>query len=178
MVFFFFVLHLFIPQVHACEDLESPEAEFQVAWISPVRKTSRAKAMIEVVPFAKLRTWVHNNKVDAKQLLQYTGQLPANSKKKINPADYKITVFDIRKDSLCRPIKDKPVGEVVGGVSVCLEKHAKPINWRSRSGYTGCGYVIDTKTGLRSLDVFRISWIDASTNGFCVLPLQRFLSEA
>ena len=178
MVLFLLVFQFFTSVGLACEDLESPQVVFQVAWISPVRKSSRAKEMIEVVPFAKLRTWVHNNKADAKQILHYLGKLPANSKKKIDPADYKITVFDIHRDSLCRPIKDKPVGEVVNEVPICLEKHTKRINWRSRHGYTGCGYVIDTSTGLRSLDVFRISWQDASANGFCVLPLQRFLSEA
>ena len=42
-------------------------------------------------------------------------------------------------------------------------------------GFTGCGYSRDTGSGSRGLDVLRVRWEDAAREGFCVMPLDRFL---
>ena len=53
------------------------------------------------------------------------------------------------------------------GVTVCEAKQRGL--WGHKKGYSGCGYIEDTQTGQRSLDVVRIRWADASSRGFCVL---------
>ena len=80
----------------------------------------------------------------------------------------------MESDSLCRSIalSEDATSSTLNGLAVCTER-AKPAKFYSRYGYTGCGYAIDTKTSLRSLEVYRIRWADASAQGFCVFPLQR-----
>ena len=63
------------------------------------------------------------------------------------------------------------------GVTVCEEKQQKPL-WGYKKGWTGCGYAEDTQSKQRSLDVVRMRWADASSWGFCVLPLDRFIEGA
>ncbi|MGB0638714.1 MAG: hypothetical protein ACPGTU_05245, partial [Myxococcota bacterium] len=63
------------------------------------------------------------------------------------------------------------------GAITCEEKQQKPLMGHKK-GWTGCGYIEDTQTKDRSLDVFRVKWSDASSSGFCVMPLDRFLDGA
>ncbi|MEC7987426.1 MAG: hypothetical protein VX278_19815 [Myxococcota bacterium] len=165
---------------NACDASFSATPEsFQVAWVSPLNQTVwLPNDRIEVVPLFELRQWVHDSKADAKGLLHHLGMLSRKSKKKIKASDYKITIFDIRRENLCRPIENEEPGRLFSDIPVCLEKENKSKSWGHRHGYTGCGYAIDTKTSTRSVDVYRIRWADASSQGFCVFPMQRFLDGA
>ena len=89
----------------------------------------------------------------------------------------KVTIFDVKREWLCRPIEEMEPGTVKAGVTVCEAKQQRGL-WGYKKGYTGCGYIEDTQTSSRSLDVVRLRWADASSWGFCVLPLERFLEGA
>ena len=172
------IIHMiFIGQSHACEALSEPPKAFQVAWISPVKERVGSKEMIEVVSFRDLRKWVKDKDATAKDLLHHLGMLKKGYKKEIDPRDYKITIFDIEQKSLCRPMKGK-AGDKIKNVPICIENQQTAISRRHKHGFTSCGYAFDTKTFSRSIDVYRIMWMDAVVQGFCVLPLKRFLSES
>ena len=160
----------------ACEDLSEVPESFQVAWVSPLRQRVGSKEMIEVVRFSELRDWSASNDADAKRLLQHLGLLRGKVRRKIDPADYKITVFDVRSEVLCRPLDPPGPGEKEG-LSICVQKNHRPASPTSRHGDTGCGYAMDTASKTRGIDVYRVAWRDASAYGFCVLPLSRFLEE-
>ena len=67
--------------------------------------------------------------------------------------------------------------EDASGILSCDERGAKPIR-AHRYGYSGCGYTLDTGASSRGLDVYRVPWTSASSYGFCVMPLERFLGGA
>ena len=157
--------------------LYAPPETFQVAWISPVGKSVWSNETIEVVPMKDLRLWVHENKATPSDVLAYLGMRSAKAKE-AQAIDYKITIFDVHRDTLCRPIKGAEPGSTQSNIAVCLEKEQKPKSWAHRHGFTGCGYAVSSKTNQRSLDVYRVRWMDASTMGFCVFPLGRFLDGA
>jgi hypothetical protein len=90
---------------------------------------------------------------------------------------YKITIFDVQGQWLCRPILDGVDGEDSNGVAICGDSDSKSIH-HHRPGYTGCGYTLDTAASSRGLDVYRIRWSEASAWGFCVMPLDRFITGA
>ena len=104
------------------------------------------------------------------------GMLSKRSRREIDPNDYKITIFDVEKDRMCRPVNDQEEGSILQGLGVCEAKKSRPDTHYSRYGYTGCGYAYNTQKEKRGFDVYRIDWSDASTWGFCVLPLDRFLA--
>jgi hypothetical protein len=90
---------------------------------------------------------------------------------------YKVTLFDVKKEWLCRPVEDRTEGEDLSGVPACeasQQRRSRP----AKEGFTGCGYTLDTGASARGLDVFRIEWGAASAWGFCTLPLDRFLKGA
>ena len=155
-----------------------PEA-IQIAWVSPVQEQARSKEMIEVVHLQSLQQWMDTEEASAKQVLHHLGMLPKRSRRTIDPDAYKIVIFDVESTSLCRSIDlgEESTVETIEGLSVCTQR-AKPAKWYSRFGYTGCGYTWDTQSQSKGLDVYRISWQDASQWGFCVLPLSRFLMGA
>ena len=155
-----------------------PEA-IQIAWVSPVKEQARSKEMIEVVHLQALQQWMDAEEATAKQVLHHLGMLPKRSRRTIDPDAYKIVIFDVESTSLCRPISidEQSTVAIVDGLSVCSQR-AKPSKWYSRYGYTGCGYTWDTQSQSKGLDVYRVSWQEASQWGFCVLPLSRFLLGA
>ena len=125
-----------------------------------------------------LRLWVHKNNADTKKLLEHLGMRSKNDRSIPNPADYKITIFDVQRERICRPMTTGTEGDLVSNVAICGEKQNKAKSWTHRHGFTGCGYAINSSTRKRSLDVFRVQWIDASALGFCVFPMARFLDGA
>lgn len=157
-----------------CGALDTPPESFQVAWVSRLGKSVSAISGIQVVRVTELRKLVDSKQRDATAILRALGLLGARG----TATDaYKVTIFDVKRDWLCRPV-DADAGTTLGGVAVC------PGNWqgpepgtRGRS-YGGCGYLEDTATGARTLDVYRLSWENAVTWGFCVLPISRFLGGA
>jgi len=165
--------------------LKEPRASLQVAWMSPLKKKVSANQLIEVVAFRDLRRWVRENKPSTQRILHYLGLIPSKKNRfwwllprRFEARDYKIAVFDVPRTALCRPLYDHKPGQKKAGVATCIQKHVKPINKRATDGFNGLGFSVDTKTNMRALEVYRITWRDAVSKGFCVLPLSRFLSDA
>lgn len=157
----------------ACGPLSELQGDTQVAWLSPVNKTVRSGAWLEVVRVSDLRSWIEAQGADQLRLLQGMGLANAKGRgRKVN-ADWKITMFDVSSSQLCRPVEDVAPGAPLSGVASCQETGAVG----PRRGYTGCGYTKDNATGGRGLDVYSIRWRDASRAGFIVMPMQRFLDQ-
>ena len=163
--------------------LKEPEETLQVAWMSPLGQKARAGQSIEVVDFRDLRNWVRSQKPSAKRILQYLGLLPLTRNRiwwffhrRFEAKNYKIVIFDVDRKHLCRPIYNSGQKTERQGVSICTDKSIGPINRLARDGFSGKGYALDTESPERSLEVYRITWRDAVTKGFCVFPLGRFLS--
>ena len=174
-----------LKMVWACEDLASVPDALQVAWISPVRSQVRYKEQINVVRYSDLQKYVKNERPNTTQLLQHMGMKRGKIRREISADRYKLVIFDVTSESMCRPIEiqegDESVQNTsVTGLSVCKEKRAlvpfRKSQELTRKGDSGCGYLINTQSLERTFDVYRISWADASAQGFCVLPLSRFLS--
>ena len=163
-------------QAQSCDGVADPGDQVQVAWVSPLRKTVRGNAWIEVVRVSDLRTWVREQDQDTTRMLQGLG-MKGRRARVARPEDYKITIFDVDSSWLCRSIEGGVPGEEVAGVSVCEASQQKPLMGH-RKGYTGCGYTLDTGASKRGMDVYRIRWAEASAWGFCVLPLERFVNGA
>ncbi len=151
---------------------EVPEA-FQVAWVSRVGATVGARTPLLVVRVADLRTTVEAQDRDATGVLQALGMV--RKKGRADAADWKVTVFDVQRDWLCRPLE---AGGDIGGVSACPTDLLHRAPGIRPKAWTGCGYVRDTRSGERTVDVYRVEWRDAVAWGFCVLPLERFLKGA
>ncbi len=161
----------------SCGEPKSVPETLQVAWISPVSKSVGMDSWIETVRVADLRAWVREHGTDQVRLLKGMGMVRKKGGKYAAKRAYKITVFDVKREWMCRPIEGSDPGTVDRDVTVCEEKQHKGL-WGHRRGYTGCGYIEDTLSQSRSLDVLRIRWGEASRWGFCVLPLERFLEGA
>ena len=165
----------------ADETCQSPrsitEQSLQVAWISPTDKQVWDGTYMEVVRTGDLRTWLDRNGRDTLRLLRGLGMVKGTKGEKKAKQSWKITLFDVRSNVLCRPIEDGVPGEDKGGIPIC-EESEQSWKWGYSKGFTGCGYIKDTQANVRGLDVYRVRWADASAWGFCVLPLERFLKES
>jgi hypothetical protein len=159
-----------------CEDVKPTPSSLQVAWISPVGRTARPGKALEVVRVQELRGWIRANGTEQDQVLAALGMLERGE----SAADvgYKITIFDVQSDWLCRPLADAEPGSDVAGVAACMERGDRHTDRDHRDGFTGCGYTLNTYSSSRGIDVFRVPWSDASAWGFCVMPLERFLQGA
>lgn len=158
----------------ACGALSEVPDALQVAWISPVQERVRAASTIEVVRVADLRRLLQEKGVTPIRLLQAMGIVSARGKGRAAEKTYKVTIFDVRSTWLCRPMEGGAADKVIDGVAVCPSRQSGG----SRRSYTGCGYTRDTVKDARGLDVFKVRWRDASSGGFCVMPLDRFMRGA
>lgn len=158
----------------ACEVPKSLGDTVQVAWVSPVPKQVGASAMLTVVRTADLRTLVVERGRDPTRSLQLLGLLAPRQEIR---QDYKITLFDVKAEWLCRPMAGEE-GTVVAGLRIC-DENQQDRGWGIHPKvWTDCGYLVDMMSGVRTLDVYRIAWEEAVTWGFCVMPLSRFLEGA
>jgi hypothetical protein len=151
-----------------CGELQPIPESFQVAWVSPVPATVGAGTALDVVRVADLRKWMEGR--DALHVLLGLGLAG-----KRDTREWKVTVFDVKREWLCRPV-DAVAGDDVAGIPACEEGWQRPGRGTREKAWTGCGWLADTQTGERTLDVYRIDWESAVRWGFCVLPLGRFLS--
>lgn len=150
--------------------LEAPPSELSVAWVSRLGKTVGRRGWLDVVRTADLRRLVQANGGGVARTLQVLGMRRSARE----PARrFKITVFDVRRDDLCRPVADVEEGAAVAGVGACADRHGRA--GRSRDG---CGLTVDRSGSGPGIEVFRVRWDDAARNGFCVLPVERFLQAA
>ncbi|MGC6508571.1 MAG: hypothetical protein ACON4U_09160 [Myxococcota bacterium] len=161
-----------------CGNLTEPPDLFQVAWISPTTERAWSAEHIEVVRLVDFRTWVREEEADAKAVLHAVGLLSKKSQTEIEASDYKITVFDIKSDWLCRPIKSFDEGELREGLPICHTKEQRWATWSRRHGFTGCGTIQNTNSKGPHFEVYRIPWGQAITWGFTTMPLDRFLDGA
>ena len=168
---------LSIASAQTCADVKSLPESLQVAWISPASKSVGMNGWVEAVRVADLRAWIRSHGKDKVRLLKGLGMVRAKGGKWAAKKPYKVTIFDVKKEWLCRPLEDTAPGTINNGVTVCEERQQKGL-WGHKKGYTGCGYIEDTLSQERSLDIVRIRWADASSWGFCVLPLERFIDGA
>lgn len=155
----------------ACQLPAAVPGTLQVAWVSPVRQGVGLSGVLDVVRTSDLRAIALAEKREPAAILRAIGLLRRRQKLR---RDYKVTLFDVRSDWLCRP-SDGPEGEDHAGVPRCEERLQRKGRHIRRASWTGCGYLADTADGDRTLDVFRVRWRDAIAGGFCVLPLKRFL---
>lgn len=157
-----------------CQALADAPETLQVAWVSRVAEGATARKALPVVRVADLRKLVEANGRDPTKVLRALGLIGKRATAKGN---WKVTVFDVKREWLCRPV-DGPEELTIAGVAACpasLQK--RPWGTKARA-WSGCGYLLDAASGARTLDVFRVEWQDAVAWGFCVLPLRRFLEGA
>jgi len=155
----------------ACQAVGDVAEATQVAWISPVRDRVRARGWMEVMELADLEAWAKEHGKDPTRLLQAAGVVGKKARR-ARSVPWKVTIFDVARDLTCRPIQGALPGTEVSTVAVCEDQ--KPAHGAGH-GFTGCGYARDTGSGSRGLDVLRVRWEDAAREGFCVMPLDRFL---
>jgi hypothetical protein len=161
----------------ACQPLASVPETLQVAWLSRRDRSVGAGTLLEVMRAADLRAWIRDSDRTPLRLLQATGMAgrKATATSRVAERDYKVVVFDVRRDWLCRPLDGDATGLDLGGVPACEDGDSGPAR-HHRRGYTGCGYTLDTGSSTRGIDVFRVAWSDAVSQGFCLFPLSRFLA--
>ena len=155
----------------ACELPQTVPEAMQVAWVSPTGQGVGLKGMLNVVRTADLRALVVAEKREPTSLLRAIGLLGRRQKIR---RGYKVTLFDVRTEWLCRPSAGAE-GEDHAGVARCEAGWQRKGARLRRQSWTGCGYLDDTADGHRSVDVIRIRWRVAIAGGFCVLPLERFI---
>jgi hypothetical protein len=143
-----------------------PPDRVSVAWISPVRRRTTAAGWLDVIPTAALRDWVTAEHPSTGRFLQRLG---LRRRDRDPRRRWKVTIFEVRSSDLCRPLDDL-AGAAAGGVVGCEAP-------RSAHRLDSCGLTADPAGAARGIDLYRIRWRDAAPLGFCVLPLERFVSE-
>ena len=160
----------------ACQEFSAVPASLQVAWVAPLGHRVGASSALEVVRVSDLRDAAREAGQPGR-LLQMLGMMG----RKVRPGrverGWQVVVFDVEADWLCRPVEDVPAGQDQSGVRACDDAGSKALGGHRR-GFTGCGYSLDTGASTRGLDVFRLDWETASTWGFCLMPLDRFMAGA
>lgn len=142
------------------------EGPLSFAWVSPAARRVGAGGWVPVVPASELRTLINETHADLPRMLQALGL--RRSSRPPHRA-WKVTIFEVAPDRLCRPLPGRE-GEVVTGLAVCDRGD------RGLAGTDdGCGHTRDHHSHESGLDLFRTRWRDAASNGFCVLPAERFL---
>lgn len=136
----------------------------QMAWVSPAGARVGAHGQMIVVRASELLALAGARRGDAVGVLSALGVGRAGG-------EWKVTIFDVDRAELCRPVEGEGA---LAGLNRCptarRPARTRPVAW------TGEGYVNDADTGDRTFDVYGIEWADAANEGFCVLPLSRFLS--
>lgn len=160
----------------SCQEVAAVPDAMQVAWIAPLGKRVGANSELEVVRVADLRGLARTQR-EPVRLLQALGVLGRKPSARRQGQEWQVVIFDVKAAWLCRPIEGGEPGTLDGGVPVCAPEWQGPLGGH-RKGYTGCGYSLDTGAGARGIDVFRVDWETASSLGFCLLPLPRFLEGA
>lgn len=161
-------------QEPVCQPLTEVPETLQVAWVSRVAEGASAKKALAVVRVADLRKRVEASGRDPTKLLRALGLIGKRATAKGN---WKVTIFDVKREWLCRPVEG-PEEVTIAGTPACpASAQKRPWGIKVRS-WSGCGYLLDTESGARTLDVYRVQWQDAVAWGFCVLPLRRFLDGA
>ena len=145
--------------------------------MAPADERVKAGAVLEVVRVSDLRQFLRDKQADPLRMLQGLGMATRDTPP-TSAADWRVTLFDVKAEWMCRPIEGGTPGEEAGAVSVCDAEDQGALDKQHADGFTGCGYTLDTGAATRGLDVYRVSWEVASSQGFCVWPLSRFMDGA
>ena len=156
----------------ACDALPDVPEKVQVAWVSRLRATVGANAPMQVVRSVELQQ-LARDRTEAAPLLQALGLVGARAD--VDPADWKVSFFDVSRDALCRPMAGVP-GDPRAGVPICDTPEQDRWHGTHARSWTGCGYLQDVAKGARTLDVFRLRWSAGVRDGFCLMPLARLLA--
>ena len=156
---------------NTCGSIGNIPEHTQVVWISPTNEGSDARRYLDVVELSELQAWIERTRADKVRLLERLGLVPEGGGWLPN-RDWKVTIFDVNSSSLCRPIRGGTPGEIVNGVAICHEDLQ-----RGGPRFSGCGQTLDTNSGSRGQDLYKIRWSEASQWGFCVMPLERLLQN-
>lgn len=159
------------PTASTCPALSPLPDSLQVAWLSPAAKRVGAHTPLTVVRSSALQQLVKDRKADATAVLRALGLLRPRQALKDT---WKVTLFDVPRSSLCRPVGEEVPDSALAGVPRCEDGPRR--REVVRKGWTDCGHVNDVVSGARTLDVFRVEWEAAASQGFCLLPLPRFLA--
>jgi len=136
--------------------------------VSPLGKRVGKNGWLTLTPTQELRSWARAEAGGSvARLLQRVG-LRKRSKEPSRP--YKVVIFDVRAEQLCRPLGDREGGQEAHGMVSCTERVS-----RFREDNDSCGTLVDRATGGEGPVVYRARWRDVVRNGFCVLPAERFL---
>ncbi len=138
-----------------------------VAWVSPVSRRVMAHKWLPLVATRDLRALAQEGDTDIARLLQALGLRKSHRPPR---RAWKVTIFEVPIDSLCRPLAVGEPGEVADGLFVC-KRGDKGIP----GAYEGLGRTTDLRTQQEGLEIFSLQWRDAAASGFCVLPAERFL---
>lgn len=160
----------------ACQALSAVPESVQVAWVAPLGQRVGASRSLEVVRVSDLRDAAREAGQPGR-LLQMLGMMGRKVRAGRLDRGWQVVVFDVEAGWLCRPLEELPAGQDQGGVPVCGDADSQALGGH-RQGFTGCGYSLDTGASTRGLDVFRLDWETASTWGFCLMPLDRFMAGA
>jgi hypothetical protein len=149
----------------ACAPVDPVPDTLQVAWVSRANDRVGALGEMTVVRSAALQELVAARGRDATAVLHALGLLAPRREAEDG---WKIVLFDVPREALCRPTEGDTVGVPRCDDAARLGVHPK--------AWTGCGYLQDVVSGERTLDVFHVEWAEATSQGFCLLPLPRFLA--
>jgi hypothetical protein len=145
-----------------CDGVATLPDRVSVSWVSPLRERVGGRRFVRVVPTSALMQAVREDQtvgglVRASGLRRRDGQ-PKRA--------YKVVVFDVAREVLCRPVEGLEPGEVVGGVAVC------DANAHATRKIESCGVVVGS-----GIATYRGRWAELASAGFCVLPAARFVAE-
>lgn len=134
-----------------CPETSTLPTTVQVAWISPTKEKVRGNTVLDVIPVSALREFIQTNSNDELGLLQVSGIIKKDHIKK----QYKITLFDVSSDWLTK----------------ANNKRSNGVKYQD-----DCGFTYNKNKDNIGLPLYNITWNNAARAGFCVMPIQRFLS--
>lgn len=138
-----------------------------VAWISPLSASAGHRSWVPVVQTSELREVLGQTHADLARMLQLLGMRRRSSPPKRR---FKVVVFEVDPEHLCRPIDGPEQGTIIDGQVACPPRFGK-----AKRHYKGCGFTTDRLDASRGLDLYRVQWRDVARSGFCVLPADRFV---
>ncbi len=139
-----------------------------VAWVSPSGRTVGRRGRLSVVRTAELRGWLaEQERPTVGRMLQRLG---LRRRERTPRRPWKVVIFDVEPQDLCRPVAGYPDPVAMAGLVTCAPRASRP-----RAGQTGCGHTVDRATGGEGLEQYQGQWADLARNGFCVLPAERFV---
>ena len=141
-----------------------------VVWVAPAGRRVGAGHELDVVRTSDVRAWAALNGDGATVggLLRWMGE---RRRAKEPKRAWMVVVLDVETSTLCRPMGEEQAapGVVVAGLPAC-EKPG-PIG---KDDDGGCCWRL-TSEGTQGPDAYRVAWRDAVGDGFCVVPMERFL---